>query len=215
MGARQPMGRCTGRAIPDIPIAGVAPPAHQPAVNATHVDGRRPARVWNGRATVRCDREPLGGHDRVVTGLAPPGSHRGTPRARALAPLYVVVFVGFLGYSLMITVFTPMILANDNGMLPASSSAAARSIVLGFLLCLYPLGQFVGAPVLGAISDRVRRRPVLLGSLGRLDRLVRGDRGGAARQEPPPVVGCFVPGRPGRGQHLHRPEFHRGLDHNR
>jgi MFS family permease len=88
-----------------------------------------------------------------------------SPRARALAPLYVVVFVGFLGYSLMITVFTPMILVNDNGMLPTSSSAATRSIVLGLLLCLYPLGQFVGAPILGALSDRVGRRPVLLGSL--------------------------------------------------
>ena len=82
-----------------------------------------------------------------------------------LAPLYIVVFVGFLGYSLMITVFTPMILLNDNGMLSTSSSVATRSIVLGLLLGLYPLGQFVGAPILGALSDRVGRRPVLLGSL--------------------------------------------------
>ena len=80
-------------------------------------------------------------------------------------PLYVVVFVGFLGYSLMIATFTPMILHNDNGMLAPSSNLTERSLVLGLLLALYPLGQFLGSPVIGALSDRVGRRPILLGSL--------------------------------------------------
>jgi len=84
---------------------------------------------------------------------------------RKLLPLYLVVFVGFLGYSLMITVFTPMLLQNDNGMLPASSSTSDRTLVLGALLSLYPLGQFLGSPVLGALSDRFGRRPILVGSL--------------------------------------------------
>jgi DHA1 family tetracycline resistance protein-like MFS transporter len=86
-------------------------------------------------------------------------------RVRRLLPLYLVVFVGFLGYSLMIAVFTPMILRNDNGMLPVTSSGTQRSLVLGALLALYPLGQFLGSPILGALSDRYGRRPVLLGSL--------------------------------------------------
>jgi MFS family permease len=84
---------------------------------------------------------------------------------RHMLPLYVVVFVGFLGYSLMIATFTPMILRNDNGMLATSSSMTQRSLVLGLLLALYPLGQFLGSPVLGALSDRFGRRPILIASL--------------------------------------------------
>lgn len=80
-------------------------------------------------------------------------------------PLFGVVFVGFLGYSLMITVFTPMLLRGDHEMLPPGTSTSCRTILLGALLCLYPLGQFVGSPILGAMSDRFGRRPVLLASL--------------------------------------------------
>jgi MFS family permease len=73
-----------------------------------------------------------------------------------------VVFAGFVGYSLMITVFTPMIMSNHNFLLPPDEPMSRRVIVLGFLLCLYPLGQFVGSPVLGALSDRFGRKPVLM-----------------------------------------------------
>jgi MFS family permease len=86
------------------------------------------------------------------------------PIARVL-PLYLVVFIGFVGYSLMITVFTPLILADGGGLLPDSSSISERTLVLGALLALYPLAQFLGAPILGALSDRYGRRPVLLASL--------------------------------------------------
>ena len=82
-----------------------------------------------------------------------------------LLPLFAVIFAGFVGYSLMITVFTPLLLRPDGGMLPAATPAATRSLILGGLLALYPLGQFVSAPVLGSLSDRLGRRPVLIASL--------------------------------------------------
>jgi MFS family permease len=65
----------------------------------------------------------------------------------------------------MIATFTPMILRNDNGILAGGSSLTERNFVLGALLALYPLGQFLGAPILGALSDRHGRRLILIASL--------------------------------------------------
>ena len=53
---------------------------------------------------------------------------------RRLLPLYLVVFVGFLGYSLMIAMFTPLFLRADGRMLPSSDSLAVRTILLGVVL---------------------------------------------------------------------------------
>jgi MFS family permease len=114
---------------------------------------------------------------------------------RRVLPLYVVVFVGFLGYSLMIATFTPMILRNDNGMLPATSSLTQRSLVLGLLLALYPLGQFLGSPVLGALSDRHGRRPILIASLASTTILYVGIATALAVQNLPLLMAtCFLAG---------------------
>jgi MFS family permease len=51
------------------------------------------------------------------------------------------------------------------GFLAGDASTARRTLAAGLLLAAYPLGQFFGAPVLGALSDRHRRKPVLLTSL--------------------------------------------------
>jgi len=80
-------------------------------------------------------------------------------------PLYIVIFIGFLGYSLTITILTPLILNDSGGVLASLPIDADRLIVLGIVLALYPLGQFFGSPVLGALSDRFGRKPVLLVSL--------------------------------------------------
>ena len=83
----------------------------------------------------------------------------------SLLPLYVVIFFGFVGYSLMITIFTPLFLKPGGAILPAGVTSSYRTVVLGIVLGLYPAGQFIGSPVLGALSDRYGRRPVLLVSL--------------------------------------------------
>jgi MFS family permease len=82
-----------------------------------------------------------------------------------LLPLYIVVFAGFFGYSLMITVFTPLLMQGGSPLLPLGAPAAAHTLLLGVLLFAYPFGQFIGSPVMGTLSDRFGRKPVLLWSL--------------------------------------------------
>lgn len=131
----------------------------------------------------------------MTTGPDDGGSEVTGGIGRRILPLYVVVFVGFLGYSLMIATFTPMLLHNDNGMLPAGSSLTERSLVLGLLLALYPLGQFLGSPVLGALSDRFGRRPILIASLSATTILYVGIAGALALQSLPLLMTtCFLAG---------------------
>jgi MFS family permease len=89
----------------------------------------------------------------------------GALSTRRVLPLYLVVFSGFVGYSLMIAIFTPLLLRSDGGILSRSDSGSARTIILGLLLSLYPLAQFLAAPIIGALSDRYGRKPILVVSL--------------------------------------------------
>ena len=72
---------------------------------------------------------------------------------KKLLPIFVIVFIDLLG----LTIIIPL--------LPLyATSFGADPFVIGLLAASYPLMQFVGAPVLGRISDRVGRRPVLIAS---------------------------------------------------
>lgn len=82
-----------------------------------------------------------------------------------LLPVYIVIFIGFVGYSLMITVFTPMILNTETYMISPQSSPSSRIIFLGILLFIYPFGQFFGSPILGSLSDYYGRKRILIISL--------------------------------------------------
>ena len=70
-----------------------------------------------------------------------------------------------LGVGIIIPVLPALFVAADASFLPASTTAAERSIWYGYLIAVYPLMQFFGAPVLGALSDRYGRRPMLAISL--------------------------------------------------
>lgn len=82
-----------------------------------------------------------------------------------LWPLYVVVFMGFLGYSIEIPIFTSLMLDPTYQFGNPAWGGKEREGLLGLMLGLYPFGQFLGSPILGAMSDRFGRKAVLLTSL--------------------------------------------------
>ena len=73
---------------------------------------------------------------------------------RRLVTVFVIVFVDLLGFGLILP------------LLPYYADAyGATPFVVGLLAASYAAAQLVGAPVLGRLSDRYGRRPILLISI--------------------------------------------------
>lgn len=78
------------------------------------------------------------------------------PAAASRLILFLTVFIDLLGFGIVIP-FLPMF----------AHKMGVGAVGVGLLLSIYSLAQFVFAPILGRISDRVGRRPILLlGLLG-------------------------------------------------
>jgi DHA1 family tetracycline resistance protein-like MFS transporter len=70
---------------------------------------------------------------------------------KKVLPVFVIVLIDLLGLTIIIPV------------LPLYSVRfGADPLVFGLLSAAYPLMQFIGAPLLGRLSDRVGRKPVLI-----------------------------------------------------
>ncbi|MGD8605619.1 MAG: MFS transporter, partial [Anaerolineales bacterium] len=70
---------------------------------------------------------------------------------KRVLPIFVIVFIDLLG----LTIIIPL--------LPLyAASYGASPMAIGALGATYPILQFIGAPLLGRLSDRFGRRPVLL-----------------------------------------------------
>ncbi|MDX9991298.1 MAG: MFS transporter [Anaerolineales bacterium] len=72
---------------------------------------------------------------------------------KKILPIFVIVLIDLLGLTIIIPLM-PLY----------ATSFGANALMIGFLGAAYPIAQFLGAPILGRLSDRYGRRPVLIAS---------------------------------------------------
>lgn len=83
----------------------------------------------------------------------------------SLAPLFLTVFIDLVGLGIIIPILAPLFISPTSDFFAASTPYATRTIALGLLIAMYPIAQFFGAPLLGALSDRYGRKKLLVLSL--------------------------------------------------
>lgn len=78
-----------------------------------------------------------------------------------IAIIFLTAFIDMLGIGIVIPVISALFFNVDTELFDPSVTQTRRSILFGFLVAAYPVMQFFGAPLLGALSDRYGRKPVL------------------------------------------------------
>lgn len=82
---------------------------------------------------------------------------------KALPIVILTIFLDVLGIGVLIPII-PQLLANPHSsfyLLPAGWGFQGGLVLLGWLIAIYPLMQFLATPILGQLSDRYGRKPVL------------------------------------------------------
>ena len=79
--------------------------------------------------------------------------------------IFITVFLDMLGVTIVIPVIPALFFEPDTLFFASSVSIDERSIIYGFLVAAFPFMQFFGAPILGTLSDRYGRKPILTISL--------------------------------------------------
>lgn len=70
---------------------------------------------------------------------------------KRILPIFLIVFTNLMGLTIILPLLNPYAIR-----------FGASPLTIGLLAATYPFFQFIGAPVLGRLSDRYGRRPVLI-----------------------------------------------------
>ena len=80
--------------------------------------------------------------------------------------ILLIVLISFIGSSIAYPILPPLFLhATDQLIISPEWSETGRRLLLGLTLAIFPLGQFIGSPILGRNSDVYGRKKILIISL--------------------------------------------------
>jgi MFS transporter, DHA1 family, tetracycline resistance protein len=84
------------------------------------------------------------------------------PKRNPLLSIFLTVFIDLLGFGILIPVF-PLLISPGSPfrVTPAEWSFSDGLVMLGWMQAVFPLCSFLAAPILGQLSDRMGRRPIL------------------------------------------------------
>lgn len=89
-----------------------------------------------------------------------------TQEKKQLWIILLIVLISFIGSSIAYPIFPPLFLqSTDQLIISPEWSDTSRRILLGLTLAIFPLGQFIGSPILGRNSDIYGRKKILVISL--------------------------------------------------
>lgn len=100
-----------------------------------------------------------------------PGLEPAKPRQAAISFILLTLFIDILGIGIVIPVLPELVkdfiakFPSESGPLTADQIDSIAGWYVGMIGASYALMQFLFAPILGALSDRFGRRPIILGSL--------------------------------------------------
>lgn len=89
--------------------------------------------------------------------------HEKVTQKRQFLVILMIVFLGFIGISMPYLIFPALFFHPAYAIMQGDD--VSRALFLGVTLAAYPLGQFLGSPILGSLSDDYGRRPLLASSL--------------------------------------------------
>jgi len=81
---------------------------------------------------------------------------------KVIFSLCFVIIVDSIGISLVYPVLAPLFSIKTGGILPSTVTINMRDMLYGITMAIFPIFMFIGAPVVGELSDHFGRKKILL-----------------------------------------------------